>query len=209
MVKPFKTDLLLRLVIPPTLARRYLFSLHFSKSLHVSSTQLLGIFNQIFFCFQQTALAKKITDDCLICSFYKFPYRKDTKGSSKFQHENYRPWTHLSMDIAVLIPDRYKKRFAIILVDEASSYTMLFSLKDTLSSTIANVFLSLFGTISPPKTITCDFAPSFQKLATFFMAFGTSLRGSLARRSRQQSQSEVTIKFTKALLTKLINENGN
>ena len=133
MSKPFKTDLILRLVIPPTLARRYLFSLHFSKSLHVSSTQLLGIFNQIFFCFQQTALAKKITDDCLICSFYKFPYRKDTKGSSKFQHENYRPWTHLSMDIAVLIPDRYKKRFAIILVDEASSYTMLFSLKDTLS----------------------------------------------------------------------------
>ena len=154
-------SLKLQIVLPYTLAAKFLLHLHENTSLfHLSHVDLQKMFSRYFFCKKLHTLAKNICEKCQLCSLFNIQRHKKTIHGRRFIVS--RPRQLLHADVVTLFtgtgPKSQNKSYLVI-CDYFSYLTSTYMLKSPeTSQQLTTHLLHYFLSHSIPAGICVDHA---------------------------------------------------
>ena len=203
--KCFNSTSFYRLAIPEYLASQVLFNLHHGKNLHLSTNQLIEIFNNSFYVKGSHTTCKKVVDSCATCVIQKASYNKKIKGVRRFNEDNSTPGAIYYCDVAYLPRDQYGYRYVVLLVERLSGHISAAPIKSLTASSVTQAVRQFFSTLPLCEKLGSDFGPEFAKSFTNELAnLGILHIGSIPKRSQQQGTVERAVRSFKAQLGKLV-----
>ena len=119
-----------KLVRPEGLSRQVLFSIHLKNETHQSAGQLSAIFGSTFFAKNLNDLTKRVVRNCILCKLCTKPRKTVAGGDTRTYENNQEPGKIWICDVSYLPPDKLQNKFALILVEQVSSYVVIFPLPD-------------------------------------------------------------------------------
>ena len=128
-----------KLVLPEGLSRQVLYSIHLKNETHQNTGQLAAIFGSTFHTNNLRGLAKNVVNSCILCQLCSKPRKTTAGGDTRTYDNNQEPGKIWICDCAYLPPGRLRNKFALILVEQVSSYVIIFPLPDLRALTMAAV----------------------------------------------------------------------
>ena len=154
-------SLKLQIVLPYTLAAKFLLHLHENTSLfHLSHGDLQKMFSRYFFCKKLHTLAKNICEKCHLCSLFNIQRHKKTIHGRRFIVS--RPRQLLHADVVTLFTGtgpRSQNKSYLVICDYFSYLTSTYMLKSPeTSQQLTSHLLHYFSSHSVPAGICLDHA---------------------------------------------------
>ena len=192
------------LVLPAFPARLVLNHLHFSRRLHISTSQLARVFLMNFYCFDLQTLSQEVCDSCLPCTTNREAFKNHRELGPQKSLMIAKPNYSYQANTAYMPPNN-GFNYLWVMVDEVLLYTALFPLRD-LSVTAVCKCIDKFLTLMPKFTILkTDYGGENSKALTKHLAQYNILHwNSIQARSAQQGLVERHIRSVKTLVNKII-----
>ena len=154
-------SLKIQIVLPYTLAAKFLLHLHENTALfHLPHVDLQKMFSRYFFAKKLPTLAKQVCDDCHLCSLFNIHKHKSMMHGRRFMVS--RPRQLLHADVVTLFtgqgPNSQNKSFLLI-CDYFSYLTTVYLLKSPeTSQQLTGHLLHYFSSHSVPAGVCLDHA---------------------------------------------------
>ena len=125
-----------RLCIPPEICRDIVFNMHHLNNMHFAAHTTQVLYNSNFYTKGSEQIINNICNSCSVCLLYSPKYTRKFSGINRTFEQNTTVGEVLYADIAYLNRDCDNKKFALIITDRLTSYTVAYALQEiTMAST--------------------------------------------------------------------------
>ena len=119
----------LRLCLPQEVCKDVIFKMHNLQNMHFSANTTQVLYSANFYTRNENVIIKQICNSCSVCFLYSPKYTRKYSGLNRTFEQHSTVGEILYADIGYLHRDSDNKKFALILTDRLTSYTVAYALQ--------------------------------------------------------------------------------